>query len=535
MKGEDSGRTSAGQSNMDDKTIVTSPVMDTSEQQNKVVRRRWHVPSHKDVTTNTSMLGSANKRGSGTNMQELGELKGDATTSRSPLQSPTTATNRNKEDVSQRHSGYYGESGGDAVLDNSDKAWKKDNAEINKSEAKLFATEVKRYSKETVARGAKQLRKKFDKFFRSTPPEADLPIGGELAGSDDGKSRKKRRGAVTLFWLQLVLPCVGWIRTYKFKECFASDAIAGISVAMMVVPQSISYAALAGLPSEFGLYTALIPVFVYALFGSSRQLAVGPVAIVSLLMKEGLHKAIPASLDIQDPNNPEGDVQVEAQIQYSLMAVQITFIVGIIEFVMGLTRLGFLTNFLSHSVILGFTHGSAILIGLSQIKHVIGIKAKNSKATIQDFIASYAEAGDTFDWRVLIMGLSFLTILLLMKEVGKRSKNNSPLKWLRTIGPLTASILGIVVCYAARLDKYGIPLVGKFDGGFPPITYGELFPMPSQGAEFITTAISCAVVGFLESISIMIKFIISNCAPSIVHIIFCPKNLQIFNFLAFLS
>ena len=139
------------------------------------------------------------------------------------------------------------------------------------------------------------------------------------------------------------------------------------------------------------------------------------------------------------------------------MAVQITFVVGLIESAMGLLRLGFLTNFLSHSVILGFTHGSAIIIGLSQLKHVIGIKAPNAKGTLQDMIKAYVDAGDTFDWKVMVMGLGFLAILVAMKEVGKRSRKGSPLKWLRTVGPLTVSVLGIAVCYGARLDKYGIP------------------------------------------------------------------------------
>jgi sulfate transporter 4 len=480
----------------------------------KAVRRRWHVPHAKEMTAtkasnNNNAAKSSIRTTPGHHQQQDVELR-----EHSPQQSLPQSVRRKESlalDVSEEDQNQRTGAG-----DSSNKH--------NRSEAELFASEVKRYSKETITKGRRNLVKKFNRFFMNNPEfdtnnnndndDSLSPMGDggnwNKDGDEDSSSKRKGRTcSIALFWLQLVMPCVGWLRSYKFKEYFPSDAIAGVSVAMMVVPQSISYAALAGLPSEFGLYTALLPVFIYALFGSSRQLAVGPVAIVSLLMKEGLHKAIPASLDIQDPNNPIGEDQIQAQAQYTLMAVQVTFIVGIIELLMGLVRLGFLTNFLSHSVILGFTHGSAILIGLSQLKHVIGIKAKNSNARVQDFIQAYVDAGDTFDWRVLIMGLSFLAILIAMKELGKRNSNN-PLKWFRTVGPLTVSVLGIVICYSVRLDKYGIPLVGKFEAGFPSVTYTELFPMPSDGSEFITTAISCAIVGFLESVSIAKRLAVKN-------------------------
>jgi sulfate transporter 4 len=481
----------------------------------KAVRRRWHVPHAKEMTAtkasnnNNAAKSSKIRTTPGHHQQQDVELR-----EHSPQQSLPQSVRRKESlalDVSEEDQNQRTGAG-----DSSNKH--------NRSEAELFASEVKRYSKETITKGRRNLVKKFNRFFMNNPEfdtnnnndndDSLSPMGDggnwNKDGDEDSSSKRKGRTcSIALFWLQLVMPCVGWLRSYKFKEYFPSDAIAGVSVAMMVVPQSISYAALAGLPSEFGLYTALLPVFIYALFGSSRQLAVGPVAIVSLLMKEGLHKAIPASLDIQDPNNPIGEDQIQAQAQYTLMAVQVTFIVGIIELLMGLVRLGFLTNFLSHSVILGFTHGSAILIGLSQLKHVIGIKAKNSNARVQDFIQAYVDAGDTFDWRVLIMGLSFLAILIAMKELGKRNSNN-PLKWFRTVGPLTVSVLGIVICYSVRLDKYGIPLVGKFEAGFPSVTYTELFPMPSDGSEFITTAISCAIVGFLESVSIAKRLAVKN-------------------------
>ena len=414
MKGEISGSPSS-----DNEVAIDENPHQQSQQRgvkkSKTVRRRWHVPH-----VNTVTPPSPNQRPDNPSQQQQQhnqqgvELRGLGLSSAtdSPLQQSPSSVRRKDSlalDVTEEDSPNGAADSSLAALEAAEKSAKKkekknkkndSSNKNNRSEAKLFASEVKRYSKETITKGRRNLRKKFNRFFRNNP-EFDThlsPMGDSEENWKDDEDNGKRKGrgcAITMFWLQLIMPCVGWLRTYKFKEYFPSDAIAGISVAMMVVPQSISYAALAGLPSEFGLYTALIPVFVYALFGSSRQLAVGPVAIVSLLMKEGLHKAIPASLDIQDPNNPQGEDQIQAQMQYSLMAVQVTFIVGIIELMMGLARLGFLTNFLSHSVILGFTHGSAILIGLSQIKHVIGIKAKNSNARVQDFISCFTPA-DTF-------------------------------------------------------------------------------------------------------------------------------------------
>ena len=153
-------------------------------------------------------------------------------------------------------------------------------------------------------------------------------------------------------WAGVFLPCINWLVGYPVRANLLADVIAGVTVGIMIIPQSISYAMLAGLPVQFGLYSSLVPVFVYSLFGSSRQLAVGPVAIVSLLLSEGLHHAVPGIENVVDPNNVP-PAYADAQQRYNVAAVQICLLVGIIEAVMGVIRFGFLTNFLSHSVILG--------------------------------------------------------------------------------------------------------------------------------------------------------------------------------------
>ena len=151
------------------------------------------------------------------------------------------------------------------------------------------------------------------------------------------------------------LPFLTWLAHYRRSD-LVGDLIAGIIVAVMLVPQGMAYALLAGLPPEVGLYASIAPLIIYGLLGTSRVLAVGPVAIVSLLVASGLSSlASPGS------------------IPYIQLAITLTLLVGVIQFGMGLVRLGFLVNFLSHPVLAGFTSAAAIMIGFSQLKHLLGL------------------------------------------------------------------------------------------------------------------------------------------------------------------
>jgi len=173
----------------------------------------------------------------------------------------------------------------------------------------------------------------------------------------DSKSAKDR--------LSSVFPMLKWLSTYDWRKCLFTDVVAGLTVGIMVVPQSMSYAKLAGLPVQVGLYSSLVPIYAYAVFGSSRQLAVGPVALVSLLLSTGLTMILES--EGVTPDNTENYEAI-----YATMALQISFLVGVCYIVMGLLRLGFVTIFLSHAVVSGFTSAAAIIIGLSQIKYIFG-------------------------------------------------------------------------------------------------------------------------------------------------------------------
>ncbi|XP_021308783.1 probable sulfate transporter 4.2 isoform X7 [Sorghum bicolor] len=210
------------------------------------------------------------------------------------------------------------------------------------------------------------------------------PLG---SGSTSSSSSPWWRAAVgraramgPLEWAEAALPCVAWTRKYRWKEDLQADLAAGITVGVMLVPQAMSYAKLSGLHPIYGLYTGFVPLFVYAIFGSSRQLAVGPVALVSLLVSNVLGGIV----------NPSSELYTELAILLALM-------VGILECLMGLLRLGWLIRFISHSVISGFTTASAIVIGLSQIKYFLGYNVTRSSKIIpliESIIAGADEVGE---------------------------------------------------------------------------------------------------------------------------------------------
>jgi sulfate transporter 4 len=291
-------------------------------------------------------------------------------------------------------------------------------------------------------------------------------------------------------WTQIILPMYSWLKTYNWRTNLLQDVVAGLTVGVMVLPQSMSYAELAGLPVEYGLYSALVPVYAYSMFGSSRQLAVGPVALISLLVATGLQLV----LDQQDitPENTENYMEL-----YTTLAVQTSFLVGVTYIIMGLLRLGFVTIFLSHAVISGFTTGAAVIIGLSQLKYFLGYDVKKSDRfhiMIQRIFADI----DQFNYKTFLVGIFSTFALLLMKHLGKTYPK---LKWLRAAGPLVVTVLGIILQVAADVEDRGIPVVGKIPQGLPSVTADILFPIGNFSTVFIVV-ISIVIVGFMESIAI---------------------------------
>ena len=270
--------------------------------------------------------------------------------------------------------------------------------------------------------------------------------------------------------IQKIFPAFDWLRHYKRSD-LKGDLSAGLVVAIMLVPQGMAYALLAGLPPVMGLYASTIPLLVYALFGSSRQLAVGPVAMISLLVLAGIS-------DFAEPGSE----------QYLGFVFLLALIVGVTQFAMGLFRIGALINFLSHAVISGFTSAAAIIIILSQLNPLLGIKSSGGHSALHLFIDFVRKMGDA-NSITLIIGFASIALLVMVKK--KSPRFPAPIL-------VVAASIGATLLFG--LDRLGVSIVGHVPGGFPA------FSMPSMDIESLEilfpTALTVLFVGFMESFSI---------------------------------
>lgn len=281
------------------------------------------------------------------------------------------------------------------------------------------------------------------------------------------------------------LPILHWGKTYS-KNTLTNDMVAAVIVTIMLIPQSLAYALLAGLPAEMGIYASIAPIILYAIFGTSRALAVGPVAVVSLMTAAAIGKiAVPGSSD------------------YIVATITLAFLSGGFLILMGVFRLGFLANFLSHPVIAGFITASGIIIAASQLKHILGIKAEGHN--LYELTVSMLEhIGET---NLITLGLGVSATLFLFWV----RKGLKPLlvklgfsKRLADIsakaGPVAAVAVTILIAWAFNLQDSGVALVGDVSQGLPPLT------APSFSLDLWTSLIGSAVlisvIGFVESISV---------------------------------
>lgn len=289
-----------------------------------------------------------------------------------------------------------------------------------------------------------------------------------------------------------MFPFISWIRTYK-KEWFLRDLLAGLTVAVVLVPQSMSYAMIAGLPPIYGLYAASIPSIVAALWGSSALLSTGPVAIVSLLTFASI-------LPYAKPGTAE----------FVAMAINLAAIVGLFQFLMGAFKMGFIMRFVSHPVIVGFTNAGAIIIATTQIKHLLGINVKDSEFILPVFLDIFSNIINT-NLYTLGIGLASLVIIL----AGKRINKNFP-------GAMIAALLAILCGYFFKIEQYGVGIVGQMPSGFPSFSApfsghmevfvekdisGIISKIPTfidieTSFRLIGPGIIIAIVGFMEAMAI---------------------------------
>ncbi|KAL3915210.1 MAG: hypothetical protein SGILL_005756 [Bacillariaceae sp.] len=297
-------------------------------------------------------------------------------------------------------------------------------------------------------------------------------------------------------WITTFLPIYGWLRTYQWKQWLGADILCGLTVGAMVVPQSLSYAKLAGLPVQFGLYSSLVPIYAYALFGTSRQLAVGPVALVSLLLSAGLTMILEGEGITPENTNPD-----DYEAMYSTMALQVSFLVGVMYLLMGCMKLGFIANFLSHAVISGFTSAAAIIIGLSQVKYIFGYTDIPNDKTLHKQLYNIFANLDQFNWKTFVLGTSCVMTLVGLKRLAQAYPKR--FKWTRAAGPLLVTAVAIVLQATLDLQARGIPIVGYIPQGLPDFTGSIVFPL--DFGRLAIVVLSIVIVGFMESIAIAKK------------------------------
>jgi SulP family sulfate permease len=266
------------------------------------------------------------------------------------------------------------------------------------------------------------------------------------------------------------VPSLSWLPKYKAGN-LRGDLSAGLTTAIMLIPQGMAYAMLAGLPPIVGLYASVVPLAVYALLGTSRELAVGPVAMVSLLVASGV-----------------GALAPQGTPEYVALAVLLALLVGVIQIVMGVARLGFLTNFLSHPVLSGFTSAAALIIGFSQLKPLMGVSLPGGNHIHVILWAAVQKIGEV-NPATLALGLGSVAVLLGIK------------KWRPMFpGALVVVLLGTLLSWGLGLKAQGVSIVGEVPAGFPTPS----LPGLDWGAmkALLPTALTISLVGFMESISV---------------------------------
>ncbi|XP_031251876.1 sulfate transporter 3.1-like [Pistacia vera] len=276
-----------------------------------------------------------------------------------------------------------------------------------------------------------------------------------------------------LLGLQYFVPILEWAPRYTF-EFFKSDLISGVTIASLAVPQGISYASLANLPPIIGLYSSFVPPLVYAMMGSSRDLAVGTVAVASLLIASMLGR------EVSPTENPKLYVQ---------LALTATFFAGVFQAALGFLRLGFIVDFLSHATIVGFMAGAATVVCLQQLKGILGLVRFTHATDLVSVMRSVFSQTHQWRWESGVLGCCFLFFLLLTRYF---SKKKPAFFWINAMAPLTSVILGSVLVYFTNAEKHGVQVIGHLKRGLNPPSVSEL--ALGFGSPYLTTAIKTGVI-----------------------------------------
>ena len=287
--------------------------------------------------------------------------------------------------------------------------------------------------------------------------------------------------------MKKILPILQWLPDYT-RQTLSGDIVAGITVAIMIIPQSMAYALLAGLSPEIGLYASIVPMMLYALFGSSRYLAVGPVALVSLMTASVM-----------------GEVTASGNVDYHTGALIIALLSGVLLLIMSLARLGVLATLLSKPILSGFTSAAAIIIGMSQLKYLLGMTIPSGLNPFEKLYYALTHWQDS-SLLALFVGISSILIILFSGRVLNRLLSQLQpsaivINVLSKLGPLFAvAIFTLLASLFNWHEAFNLRIVGDIPSGLPS------FGMPNIDQalvwELLGPAILIALVGTIESISV---------------------------------
>jgi len=281
------------------------------------------------------------------------------------------------------------------------------------------------------------------------------------------------------------LPILTWGPAYS-RSALSNDLMAALIVTIMLIPQSLAYALLAGLPAEAGLYASIVPILLYTVFGTSRALAVGPVAVVSLMTAAAL-----------------SNIVEQGTMGYAVAALSLAGLSGVMLLAMGLFRLGFIANFLSHPVIAGFITASGIIIAASQLKHIFGIDAHGHN--LLDLVVSLVKHATQTNWITALIGILATGFLFwvrkglkpLLQQLGFGAGITGVL--VKT-GPVFVVVLTTLAVWLFGLNDKGVNIVGEVPQSLPPFTLPSF--SPALLAQLLLPAFLISIIGFVESISV---------------------------------
>ena len=281
------------------------------------------------------------------------------------------------------------------------------------------------------------------------------------------------------------IPILDWGRRYD-RETAVNDLVAAVIVTVMLIPQSLAYALLAGLPPEVGLYASIAPLVLYGLFGTSRALAVGPVAVVSLMTAAAV-----------------GEVAASGTPEYMGAALVLALLSGLMLTAMGALRLGFLANFLSHPVISGFITASGVIIATSQLEHILGVRAEGHN--LLDLALALAAKLPEASLATLAVGVPATAFLFWVRRGLKpllmgAGLGARPADLLAKAGPVLAVAVTTLASIGLDLPAAGVAIVGAVPQGLPPLTLPPLDP--GLWGALAVSALLISVVGFVESVSV---------------------------------